>query len=321
MKTAAQNPGSRVAKKIRVRAMLFFAFALLGAVAAVVLIKNFLDSQKFLGAIQSRSVKVVVAAMDLPIATRLEEQHVKVVEWPAASVPDGAVLNPKDIYGRTIRQGLVHNELLLQGRLVNEKHGAGLAAILSEGTRAMAVKVDQVVGIAGFVQPADYVDVITTMEPDDETRRGLDSQAARVSKIILQNIKVLAVGEHMTTDGRKPVKVQVVTLEVLPEQSEKLALASRHGKIQLTMRSRIDQETVPTAGITPFTLLRADVGAAQTEKASSTSKSSSSSRSSRRRSRRSRSKDKQEPQQPVVEILRGTRGIEQRKLRRTADSQ
>jgi pilus assembly protein CpaC len=155
---------------------------------------------------------------------------------------------------------MVKGEPFLDSRLADQSRGRGLAAILREGTRAMAVKVDQVIGVAGFVQPGDYVDVITTMKPDDVTRHAMGDNA-RVSKIILQDIRVLAAGEHLSTEGHKPVKVQVVTLEVTPEQSERLALASQHGSIQLTMRSHIDQGVVATAGVTPLTLLAGDDGA------------------------------------------------------------
>lgn len=191
----------------------------------------------------------------------------------------------------------------------------------------MAVKVDQVVGVAGFVQPGDYVDVISTMAPDDETRKDLKNNPAKIAKIILQNIKVLAVGEHMTTQGSKPVKVQVVTLEVTVDQSERLALASRHGQLLLTMRSRVDQEQVATAGITPLDLLSPDDGVERKEKEKEKvdEKSTQEWLAMRRRQRKEREaraaakKKEKKPDAPVVEVLRGDR-IEERKLRPTPDS-
>jgi pilus assembly protein CpaB len=184
-----------------------------------------------------------------------------------------------------------------------------MAALLDEGMRAMAVEVDAVVGVAGFVQPGDIVDVITTMDPDDETKEQLANEADRISKIILQNIKVLAVGEHLSTEGRKPVKVKVVTLSVTPDQSERLALGSQHGRIQLTMRSRIDLKQEPTAGVTPLDLLTPDEGAEVAVRDKDTIP--------RRTygSRRKKKDDKETaPAAPTVEIIRGTR-IEERKLR------
>jgi pilus assembly protein CpaB len=185
-----------------------------------------------------------------------------------------------------------------------------MAALLDEGLRAMAVQVNSVVGVAGFVQPGDYVDVITTMRPDGETKDVLDNDAASISKIILQNIKVLAVGTHLATEGREPVKVKVVTLAVTPDQSEKLALGSQYGKIQLTIRSRIDQEEEATAGVTPLVLLSPDEGAELT-----TSRVREPVAVRRPASRR-RAKTAEEPAKrpSTVEIIRGTR-IEERKLR------
>jgi pilus assembly protein CpaB len=310
-----------VVRKIRLRALLFLGMSLLAGSLAIALAKLYLDRARA-GSVAVPTRPVVVAAMNLPIAVRLEAQHLRVVDWPVASVPAGASGKPEELLGQTVRQALLQGEPLLRERLATGEQGRGLAALLAEGRRAMAVKVDQVIGVAGFVQPGDFVDVITTMKPDDDTRRSLNSAAAKVAKIILQNIKVLAVGEHLSTDGHKPTKVQVVTLEVDPEQSEKLALASGHGTLQLTMRSRIDQQTIPTPGVTPLALLAGDEAPALALAAPAARPSSS------QRSRRSRSAEVADapvaapaaPPVPVVEILRGTRKVEERQLRPSADS-
>ena len=149
---------------------------------------------------------------------------------------------------------------------------------------------------------------MSTERPDDETRTALDNEAAKVSKIILQNIRVLAVGEHLSTQGREPVKVKVVTLAVTPEQSERLALGSVYGQIQLTIRSRVDQTQAATAGVTPLNLLAPDEGAA-VEKPSEPVQVA-------RRAVGRREKQEEKPAEPegsTVEIIRGTR-IEERKL-------
>jgi pilus assembly protein CpaB len=182
--------------------------------------------------------------------------------------------------------------------------------------RAMAVKVNSVVGVAGFVKPGDYVDVLTTMSPDTPTQEEMGEEPARISKIILQNVLVLAVGEHLATEGSRPTRVQVVTLGVTPEESEQLALASTHGVLTLTLRSRIDQKIASTPGVTPAHLLRADeyVGRrVEPEKP-------------RRTFRHQRPRAAPEPEAPpkpaapVVEILRGNK-VEQRKLRVNEPSQ
>ena len=173
--------------------------------------------------------------------------------------------------------------------------------------RAMAVKVDSVVGVAGFVKPGDYVDVLTTMSPDEETHTALNEQAASLAKIILQNVLVLAIGEQLVTEGSKAVPVQVVTLGVTPEESEKLALASSYGKLTLTLRSRIDQKLAATAGIAPIDLLTPDESVGQRIEPEKP----------RRTFQHQRVREEVAPPQPqaaVVEILRGGK-IEERTLR------
>jgi pilus assembly protein CpaB len=305
---------------------MFLILALVAGVGAVMLVKNYLDRMKVARATAaSATVKVVVAAIDIPIGSPLTKQQLATASWPAKHVPNGAFGRPEELIDRTVRQTIIKGEPILKDRLADEKAGRGLTAILAKGTRAMAVRVDQVVGVAGFVMPGDYVDVIVTMSPDEESKKELQKlkKAAGVSKIFLQNIKVLAVGQHLSTQGSKPVKVQVVTLEVDPVQSERLALASRHGIIQLTMRSRIDQDSVPTTGITPIALLSPDEGAEEIEPPQPASSDKSTERwMARRRRRRVKKEEVKEPKPtaPVVEVLRGDR-IEQRKLRPTADSQ
>lgn len=326
MNATPSAPGNRVVRKIRIRAILFLAAAAVAGVAAVFLVKTYLDqARQHSRAAPLETVPVVVASLDLPIGQRVEAEQVAVARWPADFAPAGSFQRADEVVGQTLRQAVVKGEPLLGSRLATRAEGQGLAAILDPGARAMAVKVDQVVGIAGFVQPGDYVDVIATITPDDETRAALASQAAKMSKIILQNIKVLAVGEHMSTDGRKPVKVQVVTLEVSPEGSERLALASQHGSIQLTMRPPVDQEAVATGAVTPLALLAPDADAPKLAvKAAAESDRDDEARRRRHSRHRARREAKRPPPRkveaaaprpPVVEILRGTSKVEERKLR------
>jgi pilus assembly protein CpaB len=172
------------------------------------------------------------------------------------------------------------------------------------------------VGVAGFVQPGDYVDVITTMGLDGETKKDLNSEAGTIAKIILQNIKVLAVGEHLATEGREPVKVKVVTVAVTPEQSERLALGSRHGRVILTIRPRIDQEIEATAGITPLKLLSPDEGARIAARRERESEPVVTKRfvDRRRPAKKEEVAPPPAPATPTVEIIRGNK-VEERKLR------
>lgn len=328
-------PGNRVVRKIRIRAVLFLATALIAGTAAVFLVKVFLDQAQRRSTVALETVVVVVAEKDMQGGQRLDRAQLALVNWPAAHVPAGTFQDAGDVVGQTLRQDVVSGEPILRDRLASKDKGQGLAALLDAGSRAMAVKVDQVVGVAGFVQPNDRVDVLTTIATDDESRAVMASKAAKISKIILQDIRVLAVGEHLATDGHKPVKVQVVTLQVQPEQSERLALASQYGTIQLTMRSRVDRATVETPGVTPLGLLATanDADVYRAREAAATSASSTTTVASKkdppvtlgRRPNRTRapvakplaSAPPPEKRDPVVEILRGTDKIEERKIKQT----
>lgn len=320
-------PPSRVARKFRVRAVLFLILAVAAGVAAVILVKAYLDQvRRTAPPAPLDTVQLVIARTDVPLGQRIEPGNLALVDWPAAHVPAGAYRELTQVVGQSARQALVAGEPLLPSRLVLGAQGEGLASLLEPGTRAMTVKVDQVVGIAGFLQPADRVDVIATLPTDDEVKKVLATEAMKMSKTILEDIKVLAVGEHLATDGNRPIKVQVVTLAVFPEEAERLALASQQGTVQLTMRARVDHTEVATAGISPLGLLAPDPGAtpavvAGTRVATTTTQAEPETRRVTRTSARTRPPvtpavtRPTEPQAPVVEILRGTQKIEERKLR------
>jgi pilus assembly protein CpaB len=316
MKASIESPEQRQVSQIRTRALLFLIVAVIAGAAAVMLVKQYLDRMQVLAAARAPKTRsVVVAAMDIPIAMRLEDRHLAVVNWPENSVPEGSFSTVADVIDKTVRQNMVKGEVVLRERLADESSGQGLAALLADGMRAMAVEVDAVVGVAGFVQPGDYVDVITTMSPDDETKKERKDEAARVSRIILQYVRVLAVGEQLTTSaGGKPINVKVVTLGVTPSESEKLALASQYGKIQLSLRSRIDQEMATTDGVTPSRLLMA--GEPPTLDPAKTVEDRP--RQPYRYPKPSKpvevvAEQPKAPEAPVVEILRGGK-VEERKL-------
>lgn len=331
--------GNKVVRKIRMRAIAFLTFALVAGGIAVFLVKGYMDRASAAAARPAINiVTVVVAKTDLPIATTLGPEHVVLVHWPADHLPEGVFHDTNDVLGHSLSESLFAGEPIFQLRLIDPENGRGLSALLAPGKRAMAIKVNQVVGVAGFVNPGDFVDVLVTVSPDEETSKALGREVKipRYSKIILQNMKVLAVGQHLATDGRKPVPVPVVTLEVDVKQAERLALATQYGKIQLTMRSRLDTEPVETEGITPYALLTpeespellaaqvrlappAPVATASPSSSSSSRRSSRSSRSSRTQ-RKPASPEVVKPVAPVVEILRAGKR-EERKLRPSADSE
>jgi pilus assembly protein CpaB len=145
---------------------------------------------------------------------------------------------------------IVRNEPILPAKLASKEAGSGLPPIIPAGKRALSVRVNEVIGVAGYVLPGTRVDVVATANP---TNRSEDV----TSKVVLSNVEVLTAGtrlEQDTTDG-KPMQVTVVTLLVTPDQSERLTLASTEGKIQLALRNPLDRETPDTPGIRPGVLL------------------------------------------------------------------
>ncbi len=178
-----------------------------------------------------------------------------VVQFSKESAPDGAFESPEKLVGRVAVTNLAVRDPIIETRLAPEGTAGGLSAIIPEGYRAMTVKVDDVVGISGFIMPGTLVDVVVVIDPQDAA-----NQAGPISKIVLQNIKVLANGQNIDKpeNQRDANSVKAVTLLVLPEQAEKLALATSEGKLQLVMRNSIDQGDEQTKGINKRALLNGD---------------------------------------------------------------
>jgi pilus assembly protein CpaB len=256
--------------------------------------------------------RIVVAAVDLPIATTLRPEHLRLQEWPAGAQPVGVLRDTKELVGRVVISKVVQGEPILAAKLASKDAGRGLAALIPEGMRGEAVRVDEVVGVAGFIHPDDRVDVIATL-----SARG---SGETISKVILQNVKVLAVGKELdATDyaRTKSLTVTVVTLLVTPAESEKLALTANTARLTLTLRSWTDDNPVETPGANPLSLLsgaeamrRPVVAAAPPPEAPPSGK----------RGRRNRDLPSPSapsvaatPQKEVVEILRGDR-LEERKF-------
>lgn len=190
------------------------------------------------------TASVVVAAADLAIGAELKPSDLKVVQWPATSVPAGAIAEPQEVVGRGVVMPLIENEPILPMKLASKEAGAGLPPVIPPGLRAMSVRVNEVIGVAGYVLPGTHVDVIATVNPSDRT-------SEMTSKVILTNVQVLAAGTKLEQDveNNKPVAVSVVTLLVNPDEAERLTLASGEGKIQLALRNPLDKEAPPTKGI------------------------------------------------------------------------
>lgn len=246
-----QKSRSADSGKGRLRALLYLAAAIFAALGTAVLLTRYMDSR--IAAVRVPTEKVVVAASDLSMATKLQPEMLAVIDWPMASRPGGTVKDPKELEGRVVNASIVKGEPILLSKIATGDGKSALSTVLPAGMRAVSVRVDDVIGVAGFIHPGDHVDVIVTMIPQTQT-----GNAPPMSKIILQDIKVLAVGKELesrTKDPQKPVPATVATLMVDSEESEKLALAASKGQILLALRSGIDVEVVATSGIAPHALL------------------------------------------------------------------
>jgi len=231
------------------RFFLVLVGALIFGVLAAVSVSRYLSSAQ---AYSKNLNKIAVAKVPIPIGSKIIPEQIMVVQFPKESTPDGAFESPEKLAGRVAVMNIAAREPITESRLAPEGTAAGLSAIIPEGYRAMTVKVDDAAGISGFIMPGALVDVVVVIDP----REGSGMQDP-ISKIVLQNIKVLANGQNIDKpkDEREANSVKAVTLQVTPEQAEKLALASSEGKLQLVMRSQIDQGDEQTPGVNKRGLL------------------------------------------------------------------
>jgi pilus assembly protein CpaB len=196
---------------------------------------------------------IVVAKVDIPIGSKIVQEQLAVAQFPRNVTPDGAfpVIDDK-LIGRVATVRIAAREPITESRLAPVGAAGGLTSLIPEGYRAMTVKVDDVVGISGFIMPGTLVDVVVVIDPPSK-----DGNQSKVSKIVLQNIKVLANGQNIDKpkNDREAERVKAVTLQVTPEQAEKLALASNEGELQLVMRNSIDQNDEATPGANKASLL------------------------------------------------------------------
>jgi pilus assembly protein CpaB len=193
---------------------------------------------------------IVVASVNIGMAETITSQHVSLVAWPKSSIPSGAVRSLAEAEGRVVRSSIVAGEPLLDGKLAPQLSGKGglMPMLVPEGLRGITIKVDDATRESGFVLPNSRVDVLVSMP------RSPGSQE-RISKVILQDIGVLAAGQTVELRDNKPVTVTTVTLALAPNQAEKIALAQTEGKLMLAMRNLRDNQVVETRGVTAATLL------------------------------------------------------------------
>jgi len=233
------------------RALIVMAVAILFGLAAVVFASRWLLNQP-----GSSSGRIVVATADISLGQRLAPDMFKLAEWPADSVPKGAFTDPQKLSGRVLKSNLLMGEPVSEAKLAPSGTLGGLSALISEGKRAITVRVNDVIGVAGFALPGNYVDIIVSTQKDPQP--GSETREQSISKIVLERILVLAVAQEVNRDETKPKVVNAVTLEVTPEQAEKLDLARSVGTLSLALRNQVDPQSASTEGATKLTLLPAN---------------------------------------------------------------
>jgi pilus assembly protein CpaB len=228
------------------RGLTMLVVAVVAGAAAVVLASR-------LFAAQGDSGQIAVAAVDVEIGAKLAPEMVKLVAWPPSSVPPGSFSKSDELVGRVVKSSLTRGEPLIEGKLAPQGTKGGLSAVVAEGKRAMTVRVNDVIGVAGFALPGNYVDIMVNTQNEGAKSNDKDRT---ISKIVLERILVLAVAQEANRDETKPKVVNAVTLEVAPEQAENLDLARSVGTLSLVLRNQVDPKAASTDGATKATLLR-----------------------------------------------------------------
>lgn len=209
------------------------------------------------------TVAVVVAVKPLPLGTRLTRDHLKLAAWPARTPVPGAFADPAQLVDRGVIVPIGENEPVTATKVAGPEAGAGLPPIIPEGMRAISVRVNEVVGVAGFVLPGTRVDVLVAVTDDGDD---LNKKKEPMARTVVSNIQVLTAGtrydQEESKDG-KPQRSTVVTLAVVPADGERIALAATEGKISLVLRNPIDVSPTETSGIKLAALMRGAAPAPQ----------------------------------------------------------
>lgn len=214
-----------------------------GLIAAVSVSRYVTGSEKQMS-------RIIVAKVEVPLGEKITADQLSSVQLPSEAVPDGAFASPDQVIGRVSSTRIGAREPMTATRLAPVGAMAGLSGLIPAGYRAVTVRVDDEAGIAGFLYPGTIVDVVAVINP-------VGPNTQPISKIVLQNIKVLASGSELDQrqNGREPENVKTVTLLVTPDQAESLTLSSTEGRLRLALRSTTDQQNAPTLGVDKNSLL------------------------------------------------------------------
>ena len=230
------------------RALIMLLLALVLAGAAVLVAARWMGGQS-----GGSSKKVVVAMAEIGVGVKITPEMLRLIDWPASELPPGAASDGKPLEGRITRTNISLGEPVLESKLAPPGATGGLSSIVADGKRAMTVRVNDVVGVAGFALPGNFVDIL--VHTQDDRARPAGGGPLAISKIVLERILVLAVAQESGRDDNKPKVVNAVTLELTPEQVEKLDLARSVGSLSLVLRNQVDPDPVNTGGATKESLL------------------------------------------------------------------
>lgn len=216
----------------RKRGLLLLTLSLVLGLSAAMVARGWVTEQT---AKEKADIATVVAAsMAIPFGTKVEERHLKIIDMPKNSAPPGSFTIKEDVIDKVTTQQIMAGEILMQARFVEQGEGSTLAALVTKNMRAFTVRVDDVIGVAGFLLPGNRVDVVSARK---EGRRA-------ITDTILRNIEVLAVDQTASTNDNEPVIVRAVTLQVTPDQAETLVKGREEGSIQLTLRNPLEEEEI-----------------------------------------------------------------------------
>ena len=283
----------------KTRVILVIVVAILLALLASVGVYRYLaETGRAAKEARLQTVGIVVAIVDIPVGATINANQVAITAWPRDLYPKDSFADLKSVVGRSVRRDFLRGEPIVASKLVPVDKGGGLLSfIVHEGERAFTIRVNEVVGVGGFIVPDTRVDVILTTSPPGGSQK--------ISKIILENMLVLAAGQIVEQKENKPITVNTVTLSVTPEEAEKLALASNDGTIQLVLRNFMDTDNVVTLGATKARVL-AGFRPSEPEKKPTTSKR-------KRFSRRSRPTVLPETKKTfTVEVIKGNKRSEEK---------
>jgi pilus assembly protein CpaB len=232
---------------MRSRGLLMLVIAVVAGLAAVLLAARWMQMQS------GDKGRIAVANVDVELGGRITPEMVRMVDWPQGSVPNGAFNDMAKLQGRVVKTSLQRGEPFMEAKLAPEGTKGGLSAVVPEGKRAMTVRVNDVVGVAGFALPGTFVDVMVNTQEEGGQRGDKDRT---ISKIVLERILVLAVAQEADRDTTKPKVVNAVTLELTPQEAEIIDLARSVGSLSLVLRNQTDpKRTTATEGVTKALLL------------------------------------------------------------------